>query len=164
LDRSEVKEAQRLGAVDRPLERAAVDDGCEVEQRSRQGRAGDAVLGGSVFGTEGCAAVYREVDAGARVIAGHSHVNVRASVVGQLPECRRGAMRQHRLTAHGESCRHPASLPRWRRDGEDATVHAGQPSRCHPIADGALAQSHGLHLGQGHHPVLRGAQGMNRTV
>lgn len=92
MDRGEVEEAQLLGAIDRPPERAAVDDGCKVEQRARESRARDAISDGPVIGIEGRAAVDHDAGAGARPVAGNGHVDVRALVIDQPPQSRRGSV------------------------------------------------------------------------
>src|SRR5688500_5012424 len=87
----------------------------QVDDRSRDGRDGDAVHRRDVEGIEGCTAVGANT-VEERVPFGR-HVYVVNRVAGHPPKLRRGPVRRNGAW-DGEACSHNASLERYRRAGD----------------------------------------------
>jgi hypothetical protein len=154
LDRGEVEEAQLLGAVDRPLERAAVDDGGDVEQRSRQGCAGDAVLDGRVLGYQRLSTMDLDSRPRAPPAGRDRDVDGCPVILDEPPQSSCGLVRQHRLIADRQYGGHPLAGD-GRVNGEDTSMQAPQPSRRHAMAHRPAAQSHRFQLRRRHDTMAR---------
>jgi hypothetical protein len=111
LDGIDIEETEQLGAVPGAPDGCAVDDGAEVRERSRDRRAGDSVLLGSLLRLETSREV--EVDSVAAVTRPWGdHVDPGSRVRSEIPQGRGRPMAQHRVEPIGEDGREPAAVPR----------------------------------------------------
>ncbi len=142
LDGHQVEEAKHLRLINRPLDDALGLRVAQVDERPRDGRAGDAVHVGVVRCSEGGAGV--DPDAGSPPSGRRrpGHVD-QGSALGQQAVLDRGrTVGQHRARAAGEHGSHAAACRGEVRapDGIDADVDPKQPAVSRPPRHGRLAQ------------------------
>jgi hypothetical protein len=138
LDRVEVEYFERLRLVEGSLERSTLDHLGEVQQRPRDGRAGDSVFDGDI----GCGQGGRTVDVDAVVLAGRAardgHIDLRPLRGSELVERSGVAVREDRPGPAGEDRGHPmafASQERARDEGVDGVVDAVEAGAIGALTD-----------------------------
>jgi hypothetical protein len=94
FERVEVEDLQHLGLVEGALDRAAADDGGEVERCAGDGGDGDAADTGDVGWDQGGGAVKVDAVVAASGPAGHDDVDARVVGSAESVEVCRGPVRE----------------------------------------------------------------------
>ena len=140
-ERCRAGEAADLGLVERTLERPAVEDGGEVEERSGRRGDGDAVFGRHLVGWEN-GAVRTQPWAGVQGPR-RGDVDPRAARVADAPQRRSRPVAQDSARAGREDGGHPAPVSREGSvpDCVHASVDGVESAGLDPMSDGTPANA-----------------------